>query len=43
MSEEKTYTMEEMDIIMGEYIKEQSEVLRKNLRVKRKSNTVEYV
>ncbi len=40
---EKTYSIKEMDIMMKEHIREEAEVLRKNLREKRKNNEIEYV
>lgn len=41
--EEKTYTLEEMDTIMKAHIQKEADVLRTNLREKRKNNEVEYV
>lgn len=41
MTQEKTYTLEEMDIMMEKHIQENAEILRKNLREKRKSQ--EYI
>jgi len=42
-SEEKIYTFEEMDVIVKKHIREEAEILRKNLREKRESYDVEYV
>ena len=42
MSEKKYYTIEEAKAHGREYIEKQAEILRKNLREKRKSNTEEY-
>jgi len=41
--DEKTYTLEEMDEIMKKHIQKEADVLRKNLREKRKNNEIEYV
>ncbi len=40
---EKTYTLEEMDVIMKKHIEKNAEILRKNLREKRKTNENIYV
>lgn len=41
--EEKTYTLEEMDVMMKEHIKNESEILRNNLREKRQVREISYV
>lgn len=43
MSEEKTYTLEEMDVIIKDHITKNSQILRKNLREINKKTEVEYV
>ena len=40
--EGKTYTLEEMDKMMEQHIQENAEILRKNLREKRKTHEYTY-
>ncbi len=43
MSQEKTYTLEEVDVIMEEHIMKNAETLRKNLRDAKEKSKIEYV
>lgn len=43
MSKEKTYSIEEVDVIMKKHIQEQWEILRKNLREAKAKSQIEYV